>query len=80
MTWGATGWLVIAAIGVVAAAALHPSTALAGRFLSQHGPGVPSDDPLDQHAPPVPAPSMLEDPPLSTSVDGYGPPTARQRP
>ena len=80
MGWGAAGWLVIAAIGVFAAAGLHPSTRLAARFLEQHGPVEPSDDPLDQEAPPVPAPSLLEDPPLSTSGDGYGPPTARQRP
>jgi len=26
------------------------------------------------------APSLLEDPPLSTSGDGYGPPTAREHP
>ena len=79
MTWGPVGWLVIAAIGVVAAAGLHPSTGLARRFLDRLGPLKPSDDPLDQEAPPVPAPSLLEDPPMSTSGDGYGPPTARDR-
>ena len=79
MTWGSVGWLVIAAIGVVAAAGLHPSTGLARRFLDRLGPLEPSGDPLDQAAPPVPAPSLLEDPPMSTSGDGYGPPTARDR-
>ena len=40
MNWGATGWLIIAAIITLAAAALHPSTAMARRFLEQH---VPAD-------------------------------------
>jgi hypothetical protein len=38
MTWGAAGWLVIAAIGVFAAAALHPATRLGTRFLDRFGP------------------------------------------
>lgn len=40
VTWGATGWLVIAAIITCAAAALHPSVAMARRFLEAH---VPAD-------------------------------------
>jgi MFS family permease len=40
MGWGATGWLVIAGVFVVAAAALHPTTAMARRFLENN---VPAD-------------------------------------
>jgi MFS family permease len=40
MNWGATGWLVIAAIITAAAAALHPATTMARRFLEKH---VPAD-------------------------------------
>jgi MFS family permease len=40
MNWGATGWLVIAGIIVVATVGLHPSARLAKRFLEQH---VPAD-------------------------------------
>ncbi len=40
VTWGATGWLIIAGIITVAAAALHPSTTVARRFLEKH---VPAD-------------------------------------
>jgi MFS family permease len=40
MNWGASGWLVIAGIIVVATVAVHPSTRLARRFLEQH---VPAD-------------------------------------
>ena len=40
LSWGAGGWLVIAAIVVVATVAIHPSTAMARRFLEQH---VPAD-------------------------------------
>jgi MFS family permease len=40
MNWGASGWLVIAGIIVVATVAIHPSTAMARRFLEQH---VPAD-------------------------------------
>ncbi|PUA82683.1 MFS transporter [Nocardioides currus] len=38
MNWGATGWLIIGAAITIAAAALHPSTAVARRFLEQHVP------------------------------------------
>ena len=40
LSWGAGGWLVIAGIIVVATVAIHPSTAMARRFLEQH---VPAD-------------------------------------
>jgi MFS family permease len=40
MTWGAVGWLVIAAIVVVATIAIHPSTRLARRFLEKHVPAA----------------------------------------
>jgi MFS family permease len=47
MTWGAVGWLVIAAIVVVATIAIHPSTRLARRFLEKH---VPADVLADARA------------------------------
>lgn len=40
MNWGATGWLIIAAIVTVGAAGLHPSVAMARRFLERN---VPAD-------------------------------------
>ena len=40
MGWGAGGWLVIAAIVVVATVGLHRSAPVAQRFLSQHGPAA----------------------------------------
>ena len=39
MTWGLVGWLVIAAIVVVATVGLHPSARRAQRFLREHGRG-----------------------------------------
>ncbi|HEY0951543.1 MFS transporter [Nocardioides sp.] len=47
MNWGATGWLVIAGIIVVATVGIHPSTRLAQRFLEQH---VPADVLADARA------------------------------
>ena len=38
MSWGEAGWLVIAAIVVVATAGLHPAVRSAQRFLDRHGP------------------------------------------
>lgn len=87
MSWGAAGWLLIAAIVVTATAGLHPATRMAQRFLDRHGPppddpawgrGGADDDHLVDEAPPVPAPSWLEDPPMSAAGDGFGPPTARR--
>jgi MFS family permease len=74
MNWGAAGWLLIAAIVVAAAVGLHPSARAAQRFLERNGP-VPHDDPLDQAAPPVPPPSLLQAPALAPSTEGIGPPT-----
>ncbi len=47
MSWGAVGWLVIAAIIVVATVAIHPSSHLARRFLEKH---VPADVLADARA------------------------------
>jgi MFS family permease len=47
MSWGAVGWLLIAAIVVVATVAVHPSTRLARRFLERH---VPADVLADARA------------------------------
>ena len=80
MNWGATGWLIIAAIIVVATACLHRSTGVAQRFLVRNGKDPhqsSSTDHLDDSAPPVPAPSWTEDPPMSPAGDGFGPTTAQ---
>ncbi|MGN6251736.1 MAG: MFS transporter [Marmoricola sp.] len=44
MRWGAGGWLLIAAIVVVAAVAVHPSARSALRFLDRHVPPEARDD------------------------------------
>jgi MFS family permease len=77
MSWGAAGWLLIAAIVAAATAGLHPSVRMAQRFLERHGPGPEDADRRGTSAPPVPPPSLLEDPPMSPAGDGFGPPTAR---
>lgn len=82
MSWGAAGWLLIAAIVVVATAGLHPSARLAQRFLDRHVPpdtGAGEGEADAASAPPVPPPTLLEDPPLAPSTDGFGPPTATHR-
>ncbi|MEI5676036.1 MULTISPECIES: MFS transporter [unclassified Nocardioides] len=66
MNWGATGWLVIAGLITVAAAGLHPATAMARRFLEQH---VPADVLAEASA--SEASAEEEPPPL-------GPPSATQ--
>lgn len=59
MNWGAAGWLVIAGTLVVAAAALHPTTAMARRFLERHVPpdvladAAASEAPAAEQPPPV---------------------------
>lgn len=67
MNWGATGWLIIAAIVALGAAGLHPSTGLARRFLERHVPPEvlaaaaatdPADDPLA--AAPVGPPTVTQ--------------------
>jgi MFS family permease len=76
ISWGELGWLVIAAIIVVAAGGLHRSVRVAERFLGTHVPAEAfAADPLDEQAPPVGPPSLIEDPPLSPATDGAGPPT-----
>ena len=62
MTWSTYGWLVIAGIMTIAAAAIHPSTKMARRFLEEH---VPADVLADAAA------HEVEDAPV-------GPPTADQ--
>jgi MFS family permease len=47
MSWGAVGWLIIAAIVVVATIGIHPSSRLARRFLEKH---VPADVLADARA------------------------------
>ena len=78
MNWGASGWLLIAAIVTVAAAGLHPSTRAARRFLERHVPPeeLRAASASDEAA--VPSPSLLEDPPLSTAGDGFGPTTSQR--
>ncbi|WP_244931262.1 MFS transporter [Nocardioides sp. W7] len=66
MNWGATGWLIIAGIITVAAAALHPSTALARRFLERHVPpdvladAAASDATAEEEPPPVGPPTVTQ--------------------
>lgn len=66
MTWGSAGWIVIAAIVVVAAAGMHPATRAAERFLQLHGPSpaeaVAYDDELAD-APLVGPPSVIDQDP-----------------
>ena len=62
MTWSTWGWLVIAGLMVVAAVGIHPSTAMARRFLVEH---VPADVLADASA------HAVEDAPV-------GPPTVEQ--
>jgi MFS family permease len=59
MNWGSVGWLVIAGLIVVAAAGLHPSTAMARRFLEEH---VPADVLADAAA------HEVEDAPLGPPI------------
>ncbi|MGD9959941.1 MFS transporter [Nocardioides sp.] len=47
LSWGAAGWLVIAAIIVLATIGVHPATRMARRFLEQH---VPADVLADARA------------------------------
>jgi MFS family permease len=56
MSWGAVGWLLIAAIVVVATAGLHPSARRAQRFLREQGldpTGAGGVDLADERATPV---------------------------
>ncbi|CUR54958.1 putative MFS transporter [metagenome] len=63
LNWGATGWLLIAGIIVVATIGVHPSTRMARRFLEKH---VPADVLADARASTVGADeAMLAVPPPS---------------
>ncbi|MEU4238214.1 MFS transporter [Actinoplanes sp. NPDC026619] len=63
MNWGATGWLVIAGIVVVATIAVHPSTRLARRFLEAHVPAdVLADARATEPAPVGPTPLTTAEP------------------
>jgi MFS family permease len=75
LEWGAGGWLLIAAIVSAGAVALHPSVRYARTWLERN---VPADVLADaaagereeilEEGPPVAPPSMIEQPPLPTSV------------
>jgi hypothetical protein len=73
MTWGAAGWLVIAAIVVAATAGLHPAARAAQRFLAAHGPPPDELGPTGEEGTPVPPPSVLQEPPLAPATGGTGP-------
>jgi len=80
MNWGATGWLIIASIVTIAAAGLHPSVAMARRFLERNVPAdvladASASDHSDDHAPV--GPPTVEQPaepggisPLTQSLGG----------
>ncbi|MGZ4448759.1 MAG: MFS transporter [Nocardioides sp.] len=80
MNWGATGWLVIAGIIVVATLAVHPSSQLARRFLETHVPAdviadARASTPEAEEAIAVGPPSFIDaEEPV---VDVAAPPTAR---
>jgi len=81
MNWGSTGWLIIAGIITLAAAGLHPSVAMARRFLEQHVPpdvladAAASADPDDLAPVGPPAVEQPAEPggvgPLSQSTGGH---------
>jgi MFS family permease len=81
MSWGAAGWLLIAAIVVAATAGLHPAARRAQRFLEQHGPppGAATPTAVADEDASVPPPSLLEQPALAPSTEGVGPATAPPR-
>ena len=78
MNWGAGGWLVIAAVVVVATVGMHPSARMAQRFLERNGAPLDGAHPRSSATAAVPPPSLLEDPPLSPAGDGFGPTTAQR--
>lgn len=51
ISWGEAGWLVIAAIVVVASAGLHRSARTAQHFLERHGPPPDTPAPADEATP-----------------------------
>lgn len=66
MNWGGVGWLVIAGIITVAAAGLHPSTAMARRFLERNVPpdvladAAASEPTAEEEPPPVGPPTVTQ--------------------
>ena len=78
MNWGAGGWLLIAAIVTAAAIGMHPASRMAQRFLEREGLDPHDFAQPEELASVIPAPSLLEDPPLSGAGDGFGPPTAQR--
>jgi len=78
MNWGAGGWLLIAAIVTAAAIGMHPASRMAQRFLEREGLDPHDFAPPEEASSVIPAPSLLEDPPLSRAGDGFGPPTAQR--
>lgn len=82
MNWGAAGWLLIAALVVLATVGLHTSARMAQRFLARQGllpdPNAPTDQSRAHGAPPVGPPSLLEAPFLAPATEGQGPPTAHR--
>jgi MFS family permease len=77
MTWGTAGWLVIAGIIVAATLGLHRSARWAQDFLHRHVPAEElaraSSGTPPEPATPVPAPSVIEEPPLQPTTGGTGP-------
>jgi hypothetical protein len=51
---------------------------MAQRFLEQEGLDPHDFAPPEEASSVIPAPSLLEDPPLSPAGDGFGPPTAQR--
>lgn len=66
MNWGSAGWLIIAGIITVAAAGLHPATAMARRFLERHVPpevladAAASEAPAEEEPPPLGPPTVTQ--------------------
>ena len=78
ISWGPAGWIVIAAIVVVATIGLHPAARRAQAFLREHVPAeerakARGEAPDDVAETPVPPPSVIEEPPLSPATGGTGP-------
>ena len=73
MNWGAGGWLLIAAIVTAAAIGMHPASRMAQRFLEREGLDPHDFAQPEEVSSVIPAPSLLEDPPLSAAGDGFGP-------
>lgn len=69
MNWGAAGWLIIAGLVTVAAAALHPSTKVARRFLERN---VPADVLADAAASDEPHPAPVGPPNVEQPAEPGG--------